>query len=88
MAELLTEHLGQLLTLFGSIAATAWGAIKWFGSRLLNQHDELTKRVDKLERDYVTRNELDELRKELRQNNKETTDRLDKILHLLVARDR
>jgi hypothetical protein len=87
MHELLSaDNISQLLTIAATVCGTAWGSIKWFGGRVLSQHDALVRRMDALERDYVTRKELADLRDELQRNNQIQINRLDQIWHLLASK--
>jgi len=84
------EWLGVSAADLGTIAVTvfgtAWGAVKYFGKRMIDQHDKLAERVNKLERDYVNRKELADLREELSRNNRDIQAQLHQILQLLAKK--
>lgn len=80
------ESVGAAAVAVPTAGLSVWAAIKWLGARMIDQHDKLADRVNKLERDYVTRKELGELREELSRNNRDTQSRLDQILRLLISR--
>ena len=87
MIEIITpENVGAAAVAVPTAGVSVWAAIKWLGARLLDQHDKLVDRVSQLERDYVNRKELADLREELSRNNRDIQAQLHQILQLLAKK--
>lgn len=83
------KYGSHVITAAFAVVGAFWAGAKWLGTRFIDRHDKLEARVDKLERDYVSRDEhnatIAALRREIAEGNKGTHDRLDKIMIILAT---
>lgn len=69
----------EVLAVIGSVVAGVWAV----GKTVLHMRDTLDKRIDKLERDSVTRPELAESLKQLRDEHRADLQRIDNKLEAM-----